>query len=767
MVIDTDHVAVSGAQVCAVCAGNASQVAPPSFCVATDTAGHYRLSGLPGDTYAVTASADAFVAAPARDGDPVPVGRGEAIDGVDIVLAHGGARLDGTVTDATGGPIAHAAVQALHSLSPRTLVTAYSDDRGRFVLWLPSGSTRVSASADGYAPTMKSVLAPAGGVDLVLTPGGTMRGVVVSPTGEGVPNVEVRAVPVSNQGITTFQSAATGQEGAFTVRGLQPDTYTLVATGAGWRGQLAEPVPLALAATVEGLRIVVRPAAQLTGHVQLAGDHSACPQGFVRLGWPDPTQPPPENPSLPPVGGPGSEPAAQLTATIGAGGAVRFPAVPAGTYDVTVQCLNNVLRDGPRVLRVPDDAIGDAIGDANENLVWTVGPGASLTVAVVDAAGLPVPQAIFVLRMPQWTPGTPPTAVSGRVGDDGRFSYPAMLHPGTYEVGPGALLEGDPVRVELSDRDENVEAKLHVAGSAAIVATVRTDGVSADGLRVTAFAEVGSGDSGAPNSLHPAAAAAALGGGRYRVGPLKAGRYRVQVDDGLNPSLSSKAVTVADGDVVEIGLGLRRDARIRGQVLGEDGLPVPNVWVSALPTDRAGAAGALAFPIGPAAGGGLGRVLTDPDGRFVLARLASGALYALRADQPSGASVTTKEGVPAAESTEVVLTLPSLGTIQGLVVDDAGRPVAGARVRAESTGRQGSMVAQISDADGQFTLRAVAPGHVDLRCSRESEGSFEMGQATADLSPGQALTGVQVVLRPLAVALRQPPGEDGPAAAPP
>ena len=514
------------------------------------------------------------------------------------------------------------------------------------------------------------------GVELVLTPGGTLRGVCsVAGKDELVPNIEVRAVPASNQGITTFQSAVTGPDGAFTIRGLQPDTYTLVATGRGWRGQLAEPVTLGLAGTIEGLRIQVSAAAEVTGHVRLASDQSPCPQGFVRLGSPDPTQPPSEQPSLPPPAQPTNPPVAQLIATVGAEGAVRFPAVPPGTYDVTIQCLNNVLRDGPRVVRVETKAV--------EDLAWTVGPGASLTVTVVDEAGLPVPQAIFELRMPQWSPSRPRTTIAGRTGDDGRFSYPAMLYPGTYEVAPGALLDGDPVRVDLGDRDEGVEAKLHVAGTAAIVATVRVAGAgSADGLRVSAVADVAGGDAGAASSPGPVASAASLGAGRYRVGPLRAGRYRVLVDDGLNPIVETPAVTVAASDVAEVRVELRRGARIHGQVVGDDGVPVANVWVSASPSRRTEAESGPSFPIGPASGGGLGRVLTDQDGRFLLDRLADGALYALRADHPSGATVT-KENVPA--GTDVVLALPSLGTLQGRPPVVEARQLAGGGAPAAGT----------------------------------------------------------------------------------
>ena len=111
-VTDEYRAIVSGAQVCATCARCMSQAVPTPFCATTNAGGRYQISGLPADTYAVTASADAFVATSARSGEPVPVGASESIDAIDITLIHGGARVDGMVADATGGPIAHAMIQA-------------------------------------------------------------------------------------------------------------------------------------------------------------------------------------------------------------------------------------------------------------------------------------------------------------------------------------------------------------------------------------------------------------------------------------------------------------------------------------------------------------------------------------------------------------------------------------------------------------------------------------------------------------------------------
>ena len=738
-VFDPRQRPLAGARVCASRSDAGVQATGPALCVETDAGGRYALRGLAPASYEVTASAEAFAAASARDGQAIPLGEQASLTDIDITLRLGGAKVTGVVLDATGGPIAHASVRGVRFASPMATLVVEGDDRGRFTLWFPPGQLSVSAEADGYAPSGVDVRAPATNVEIVLTPGAALRGVVVAAgSGDLVPNIEVRAAPIANPSTTVFRSSMTDPEGAFVVKGLEPGTYALVAAGAGWRGELPYPVPLGLTASVENLRIEVQPAAEVTGRVLIAKTNEPCARGFARLGPPDPTQAPPGEAELqraPPAGAPTS--ALEFTSIVGAGGVVHFPAVPPGRYYVSVQCFDNVLREGPRVLDIGTKALAD--------LTWKVGPGGRLTVVVVDEANHPVAGANFLIRMPQSDPKGSVPILPGQANEDGRFEYPAMLRSGSYEVTARPPFEAQHVTVELPDRDEAVEAKLVVVGSGAIVATVHAaGGEPVEGLQVSASLEAGA-DAGSPTLY----GAVTLGNGRYRIGPLKAGRYRLQVDDAANPAVHVNGIAIATASVAELSVQLPRSGEIRGRVIDNEGIFVPNVWVSAAVATDPAPGEPAGFQVGPVAGGGK-RVLTDPDGQFVLGGLAIGdATYTVRAEDPSGASASQR-GVHVGR-TDVVVTLPPLRTISGAVVDARGAPAAGVTIQATS-GDTGHVVTTEATADGKFLLKGLSPGPVSLTALRSASDGLAVASADVVLLPTQNLAGVHLVLQAPVVA---------------
>jgi hypothetical protein len=616
---------VADARVCAIEASESRLVA----CVLTDDRGRYAISPLAPGAYQVVATASGFAASSARDGQPIALLASQS-QVVDVVMQPGGARAAGIVLDATGGPIPHAAVRAEVPPPSPLVVDVEADDSGHFAVDLPPGRVGFTARAEAYAPARWFGVAPTAAVRLVLIPGGKISGTVVAaaPGAPPVANVEVRAAPFANPLSPLFQAETTDAEGHFEIRGLEPGRYALTASGAGWRGTSDAPIDLALAQAVEGAQVVVRRASQVLGRVLLAGTTEPCRLGIVHLGPPDPREPPVDGYSSLAAGGAVTE----LTTSIGPDGAARFSSVPAGRYYVRVQCVDHILSDGPRVLDV---------ADAPVEATWRVAAGAGMVLLTVDDRGRPVPSVQFVLRYPRWT-DTGPTAVSGgRTNAEGRYEYPLVLRPGVYEVSPAAPFQGEAVQADLGLRAAPVTVTLKIAGSASILAHVRTragDGV--DGVTVAAVAED---ETSTDGSASPTAAlpAVALGAGDYRVTPLKPGRYEVRVDDGVNATVSAGEYSVGAGDTAVASVEYDREGQIRGRVVGVEGTPVPNAWVSAAATSlserAARTTGALSFgPFGPTP---KGRVLTDDDGRFSIGSLAGGAAaYTLRAEKAGAGS---------------------------------------------------------------------------------------------------------------------------------
>ena len=86
--------------------------------------------------------------------------------------------------------------------------------------------------------------------------------------------------------------------------------------------------------------------------------------------------------------------------------------------------------------------------------------------------------------------------------------------------------------------------------------------------------------------------------------------------------------------------------------------------------------------------------------------------------------------------------------IRGRVVDDAGRPAAGAAVYVSASPRPMPDVAQLTGEDGGFTLAAPAPGRYVIGARAGTaigETAVEVGATDVDLrivvkTPGPAAT---------------------------
>jgi protocatechuate 3,4-dioxygenase beta subunit len=685
----TQHEPISGAQVCAICASCDPTEIGAQHCVGTSDDGSFSLSGLPPMAYRVMASAPGFTAAFAEQGQSLSVDTAIARVGVDVVLDHDGVELSGHVLDATGGPVPGAKVKVVRWQRPPLVAQTETDAEGKFTAFVPAGDVTLNASAEGYASAGVFRVAPSRDIEIMLTPGASVRGVVVigGDSTRPVVGAEVSATAVG--WTTPIALTRTASDGSFVLNDLEPANYLLSATGAGFRGHAPGVLPVALAQQIQGVTISVRRAAQVSGRVVIGSSKRPCLEGSVTLG----PRPPDVllgsilKESLPPRDSE-RDARASFHAPIAANGSVAFDALPPARYFAAVNCRGHRQGDGPTLVEVDTKNVS--------GLEWRVDPGLGLVIRVVDDAKQPVPSAQVLLEWPTGAEGqsmTMPLSVDGK----GETETPESLLPGVYRLQPGAGYTGDPLTVALKEGMGRVEAVLTVRGSAALAVSVKdSEGAPVDGLTVLVHAvdpekRTVSGPSSARTRT-----AAAKGAGMYRAGSLSPGRYRVEVSDYVNPAIEvstapgrTNMLEAFAGRTTEVEVTLRRKAQISGLVSDARGAPASDIWVSVANEAALEKLDPGVRQLMPPAR----RVLTDTSGRFVLTGLDPSATYTVHAAEPDGSAERTLRDVLAGSETTLTLAASSAGSSK----------VSEAEGRSTSVEARGSPREQNAVAEGRTT----------------------------------------------------------------
>ncbi len=153
---------------------------------------------------------------------------------------------------------------------------------------------------------------------------------------------------------------------------------------------------------------------------------------------------------------------------------------------------------------------------------------------------------------------------------------------------------------------------------------------------------------------------------------------------------------------------LQQASRVSGRVVDERGEPVAGARVQARPEGLAGSGGGR-MP-------SFNRVRSAADGGFELLDVEPGKVTL--AAEAEGFQETRLSGLEApagGELSDVELVLRSGAVVRGAVLDAAGAPVAGARVRIAATGGAGrSGGFTVADGDGRFELSSVGLGRWTL-----------------------------------------------------
>ena len=650
--------------------------------VETDGAGRFRLGPLERGRYRVTAASRDHL--PASRELTLP--EGETVRGFDLQLETGGLVLHGRVLDAGAGAIAGARVRAhLHGdTTTPAVVLARTDRLGEYRIALPRGFHWLVADAGGYAPARTGVwLVGEMARDFRLIPAAGITGRVVHK-GTATPVADARVLAEGRGPPVEVDSDA---EGAFQLNTLEPGNYLLLARAGPLVGRVPVPITTRLGTRVEGVLIEVEPGRSVAGQVRRIGGRPVAGARVHVL-------------------------ADGLTRAEGATdgqGAFRVEGLLAGPHliEATAPDLLTVRRN----IAVADQDLA--------GIVFELGEAAQVRGRVIDSQDRPCPGATIYVQSDDEE-----MIKSGRqhTDDDGRFVV-AHLPPveldlraeggprGRARIGLGKLSPGE--RREITVRLSS--AGPHVRG------TLRwKEGSPAAGIEI--MASNLRADQGAEQTTSGP-------DGTYQLGPFAdGGLLLVQATSpfatATDPANGRRTVPLAGGqDVTGVDFRFARsEATIRGVVLGPDGRPLAGAVVA---IERSAAT----------------RVVTDPDGAFVLEGLAPDT-HAITAEYP-GLPGEQREVAAGRQDVRIQLRRGSL--LAGVVDGIGGRGAGLCWVWARSTNDQtedGQPARSVCAAAGAFELRGLRPGGYDLFATAIDGRSG--GLANIQLSEGQERRGLQV-----------------------
>jgi Carboxypeptidase regulatory-like domain/PDZ domain len=696
--------------------------------------GRWALPAVPAGRYSLSAAAVGWLPATRSD---VVLAAGRDNPGLDLVLGRGGHEVRGSVVDIGGGPVEDVLVRVTRTDdSPfnfdRPALGVVTDEDGAFTLQLVDGHYAVATFHPDYVDADQSLRVDGGPRSLLLTitPAGSIEGRVLA-RGSGQP-VEGAIVARSGEegGAFVIQGmgddpVVTDAEGRFRLRGLPSGVARLSTVARGYATRQPVEVVLGVAEHVRDVEILVDVAFTISGFVVAGGDEDRGLQGVL-------------------VGAFSLDPgrlyvAAGPSAT---DGYFEIFGVLPGGYTVGAigeDALPNVLGASAQVR---DQDVSDVlvVMDAGVHVRGRVSPAVPATISVqIDGEGLSIGTLVQTMSN---------ALVRAHSGDDGGFD----LHP----VAAGSI-------TIVAEADDGSRGELAVeVGQADVDGLVVTlqPRASVQGRVTDAHGAPAHGLEVAFRGKHAAAGAILLrmdgqaGGqrnattdedGNFEVDGLDAGDYEISVSAARGPTLEWAEpvdpveprrpilLTVAEAERRE-GLVLvveARDGVIQGVVVGADGEPVADAWVTAVRNDSArewmaelqGGREGVDVEDDEAEAAEQGfrdlemwglaepPVLTDEVGRFEVTGLRSGS-YRLRAEAHKDGARGSLDEV--ALGADVRISLRPLAGLAGLV-RRAGAPVREYTVAVKGPS---SRQQQVYAPDGRFVMGRLDAGDYEVlvRC---------------------------------------------------
>jgi len=681
--------------------------------VQTGADGIARADALEPGEWALSASADGHEPAAATTRE---LRAGETTN-VEIKLAAGGRSLSGIVTDASGGPIGGARIDAAKldgSIQPSDAVAStLTGPDGHYKLSVAEGQLLVAASEPSYAPQSRyvEVGAAGGSADFQLVPGGVIEGIVRNaqsrePVAGAIVGAE-RDTPAMF-GERSRHEATTGKDGRYRLAGLRPGAYELDAKATGVASSAPTLVGLGVAEQVTDIEILVGNAPSIRGVVV---DESGTPAAGVAVSA---------------FGGDDS-----AEATSDAKGAFVLDGLTAGRYtlvgrserflpgsstkvEISMKDIDGVKVNVQRGLRIKGhverrqvcEVQIDESGHGMDEMMM-VSPTTTTADGEFELGPVRAGSIAIHARCP-----------AGEQGDK-HVEVAAGMPDVVVEVKPGASIAG---RVVDGQGKPVAAVTVMAAATGSTERTTIVNGMMVGGVQAVTNAR-----------------------GEFELRGLAAGPYRLRVLDRGRP-LPMKSEAKASVAALEKKTGVtitvdRPDGVIRGVVTGPDGKPLADAWVSLHQSleDLVGSDAEMQHDAdesrmvtveervdGGVSGGDLGGfapVLTDANGAFEIHALPRVPWTVLAEAQAGKLRGRANRVVPDAQ-----ITIQALGVaeLRGVV-----KPAPG----VFSVELDGPTHAQrsFSAADGAFSFGRVDPGDYTVTVT-SSAGN---GTGRVKVLPGQ------------------------------
>jgi len=484
-----------------------------------------------------------------------------------------------------------------------------------------------------------------------------LAGAVVDRRDHPVPEARVLAFPTSGdggpaEGATPFETA-TDLSGHFRFDHLPPGPYRLLIDAAGF--PTTEKSPVVAPADDAAVRVDGE-GRSIVGRVRAAGTPVA---GARVLLAPD-------------GGGPLRESVTR------AGGGFAFGGLGDGRY--ALRAVGNDLASPP------SRAVEAADGPGAAPVDLELAPARSITGRVVDDTGAPLADVPVRIETAAGAPGDDPLPT--RLQSDRAGGFAALVFPGAYRLSasrPGYVLRRAPtadaagkgpaltVALELMRGARLYGRVIDPRGGGASGARVRCVASAIEDLTVQngplpLAAEAAAMPSGAARALGSTRATVADRDGRFVVDDLIPGRYRIEVAHPGAEPLRSDELVLAPGERRDVGkLALQPGFPVTGRVVDESGTPIDGARVVVASGGTSAAAAGLV-------------ALTDAGGQFALALPVGSYRLAASASGRGTAQVAVDVAAGSSPPALAIKLFRAEATLEGLIRDDGGRPLARARL---------------------------------------------------------------------------------------
>lgn len=647
-----------------------------------------------------------------------------------LTLVEGGRTLRGTVTDASGGPIEGARIDARRLDAVATTLTAAD---GTYALTVAEGEQLVSASSPDYARQARYVEVGAAGaiVDFALVPGGVIEGIVRDErTREPVAGAIVTAERERAARMSLLQGAAartiSGADGRFRLTGVSPGTYGLGARAGTRTAKAPTTVGLGVAEQLTGIELLVADGPLVTGVVVDEHEKPVAGAQVVVLGPSDADAEADEDGRFTLVGLPPGD-----HTLMGEGDGV----LPAQL--TPVQLADEDVTD----VRVKVRRSAKLRGHVEPRQVCGVSVESEASMGLLPVMVPPVTTGDDgAFELGPVAPGAATLHARCPGGDHGSLAVEASvgMAPVVLKVSPGGTIAG---RVLDGRKRPVAGVTVTATSSGPVTRTSIVNGQVTDGVQGRTRED-----------------------GSFELRGLAAGAYALAVLDRGRPLAVTRSPGTLELAAAEAKRGIelvveRPDGVIRGIVIGPDGKPLADAWVTASvdlramvedmvrDMDRSGSRTVTITSTDGEGGASTAPALTDARGQFELVGLAPGA-YEVIAEAEAGKI----RGRLAAVRPDASVTIQThaLAELSGTVRGPDGP------VKAFTVALDGPTQTTRSFTNGTFELGRVEPGMYTLRVT-SPEGNAE---TAVQVVPGQPAR-VDLVLAANAYVVGTLVGADG------